>query len=460
MQLSENVFRGDQQKTARAYYLISGLYTLAASLIWGVNTLFLLDAGLDIFEVFVANSVWTGAMVVFEVPTGVLADTRGRRVSFLWSNAVLGTATVAYVAIAEARAGLLAFCIVSAALGLGYTLYSGAVEAWVVDALRARGYQGSLDNLFAKGAVVTGAAMLVGTVGGGFLGSVDLSIPFLVRAGLLVITFIVALPVMHDVGFTPRPVTLGHLVGEMRRVGRTGVTWSLREPQIRLLVVASMVQMGFLMWGWYAWQPYFLDLLQTNAVWVSGAIAAAAALATIAGNGLVEFFTRFCGKRTTLLIWASGIQSIASIAVGLTSSFWFAVASFLVVMVSFGVIVPVKQAYLHNVVPSEHRATVVSFDSMVGSAGSIGGQTGLGALSRAQSIASGYVVGGAVTLIALPVFARLRRLRRPADLVPGRGAGKRGPCAGQGLPEITTVDTKARVPEPVGAGSAQSSDAP
>jgi MFS family permease len=460
MQLSDDVLQGEQARTARAYYLISGLYTLAASLIWGVNTLFLLDAGLDILGVFVANSVWTGAMVLFEVPTGVLADTRGRRLSFLLSNAVLCVSTLAYIAIAEARAGLLAFCVVSALLGFGYTLYSGAVEAWVVDALRARGYQGSLDRLFAKGAVVSGAAMLVGTVGGGFLGTADLSLPFLIRAGLLVVTFVVALPIMHDVGFIPRPVTLGKLAAEMRRVGRDGVTWSIREPQIRLLVVASMIQMGFLTWGWYAWQPYFLELLQTNAVWVAGVIAAAASLATIGGNGLVEFFTRFCGKRTTMLIWASAISAIASIGVGIAPSFWFALAMFLVVMVSFGVVIPVKQAYLHSVVPSEHRATVVSFDSMVGNGGSIAGQTGLGALSREVSVGSGYVVGGAVTLLAIPAFLRLRRLSKPADWIMGRAAGKRGPCAGQGLPEISTVDTRPRVPEPVVAGAGPAAEGP
>ena len=77
----------------RAYLVISGLFTLAASVIWGVNTLFLLDAGLDIFEVFVANAAFTAGMVIFEIPTGVVADTGGRRRSFLLSTVVaeLGT---------------------------------------------------------------------------------------------------------------------------------------------------------------------------------------------------------------------------------------------------------------------------------------------------------------------------------------------------------------------------------
>jgi MFS family permease len=67
--------------------VISGLFTLAASVIWGVNTLFLLDAGLDIFEV--VNAAYTAGMVIFEIQTGVVADTSGRRRSFLLSVAIL-----------------------------------------------------------------------------------------------------------------------------------------------------------------------------------------------------------------------------------------------------------------------------------------------------------------------------------------------------------------------------------
>src|SRR6188472_1584308 len=76
-----------EQPTSRrivaGYFTLAGLYTLSAALIWGVNTLFLLGAGLSFFEVFVANAAFSAGMVLFEVPTGVVADTLGRRVSFL-----------------------------------------------------------------------------------------------------------------------------------------------------------------------------------------------------------------------------------------------------------------------------------------------------------------------------------------------------------------------------------------
>ena len=65
----------------RTYLLLMLGNTLAASLIWGINTIFLLDAGLSNLEAFSANAFFTAGMVIFEVPTGIVADTRGRRYS-------------------------------------------------------------------------------------------------------------------------------------------------------------------------------------------------------------------------------------------------------------------------------------------------------------------------------------------------------------------------------------------
>src|SRR5918997_3264740 len=57
----------------RTYLLLMLGNTLAASFIWGINTIFLLDAGLSTLEAFAANAFFTAGMVLFEVPTGVVA---------------------------------------------------------------------------------------------------------------------------------------------------------------------------------------------------------------------------------------------------------------------------------------------------------------------------------------------------------------------------------------------------
>src|SRR6266536_4218420 len=250
----------DPKRVIRGYLVISGLFTLSASLIWGINTLFLLDAGLSIFEVFVANAAFTAAMALFEIPTGVVADTRGRRASFLLSEATLALGTLAYVGVAAINGGLLLFCLAGVILGLGYTFYSGAVEAWLVDALKATGYQHELDGVFAKASIVASVAMIFGTVGGGLRGQVNLSLPYLARAALVLMAYAVGFKTMHEIGFTPRALQLQGVVGEMRKVGRTGITYGWRAPAVRLLVIESFVVWGFFSWAWYAWQPYFLEL--------------------------------------------------------------------------------------------------------------------------------------------------------------------------------------------------------
>ena len=61
----------ESRHVQRVYLILMLLHTLAASFIWGINTLFLLDAGLSNAEAFSANAFFTAGQVIFEVPTGV-----------------------------------------------------------------------------------------------------------------------------------------------------------------------------------------------------------------------------------------------------------------------------------------------------------------------------------------------------------------------------------------------------
>ena len=88
----------------RTYLLLMLGNTLAASFIWGINTIFLLDAGLSNLEAFAANAFFTAGMVIFEVPTGIVADTIGRRASYLSGTLTLTVATLLYVLLWQVEA--------------------------------------------------------------------------------------------------------------------------------------------------------------------------------------------------------------------------------------------------------------------------------------------------------------------------------------------------------------------
>ncbi|MGI9603223.1 MAG: MFS transporter [Acidimicrobiales bacterium] len=431
----------DGDSIVRSYYTLAGLYTLAASLIWPVNTLFLLDAGLSIGEVFVANACFSAGMVLFEIPTGVVADTRGRRLSYLASVIILAVTTVLYLLAAQGEAGVVLFSAISVLMGLGFTFYSGALEAWLVDALHSVGAGDDLDHVFARSQQATGMAMLGGTILGGLLGQLDLAVPFIARSGVLVLVFVVASRTMFDLGFHTRPLQWASIPAELSEQTRVGVAYGWNQRNLRLLMLSGAIRASFIGWAFYAAQPYLLELLDSDRVWVIGFFTAAVAVSTMIGNELVERLTRRCGRRTTLLIGGAVVSTLAGVTIGLTDEFWVAVAAFLLMTGSMGVIMPVRQAYVHHETPSEHRATVISFDAMIGSVGGVGGQLGLGQVAGASGLSRGYVVGGLVTALAWPLLFALRRMGGAADQIVGDHEGYEGTCAAQGLPRVTNVES-------------------
>src|SRR5687767_12854265 len=208
----------------RTYLVLMLGNTLAASFICGINTIFLLDAGLTNLEAFAANAFFTAGMVLFEVPTGIVADTVGRRASYLLGTVTLSVSTLLYVLLWQIEAAFWLWAIVSILIGLGFTFFSGAVEAWLVDALTATGFTGELEAVFGRGQIVGGVAMLTGSVAGGFIAQqTSLGLPFVLRGVVLVVMFVVAFRLMHDVGFSPEQRS--GLVREVRNVAAASIEY-------------------------------------------------------------------------------------------------------------------------------------------------------------------------------------------------------------------------------------------
>src|SRR5215210_4451651 len=103
----------EARRVQRVYLALTVLSTLAASFIWGINTLFLLDAGLSITAAFAANAFFTAGQVLFELPTGIVADTVGRRASYLLGAATLFASTILYVLLWQMKGPFWAWALVS-----------------------------------------------------------------------------------------------------------------------------------------------------------------------------------------------------------------------------------------------------------------------------------------------------------------------------------------------------------
>ncbi len=172
------------------------------------------------------------------------------------------------------------------------------------------------------------------------------------------------------------------------------------------------------MYFFYSSQPYALEILGQDLVWVAGAITALFGLMGVVGNMFVSRLMKMAdGTRrssASILAVCSALGALIVLGmaiVGFTapesgSVWWFAA---LVVLsagfgILFGLMGPVRQAYLNRQIPSAQRATVLSLDSFFDEVGGLGGQPAFGYLAKVTSIPVSYAAGAVVMGLAYPLY--------------------------------------------------------
>ena len=397
-------------------YLVLG-NTLATSFIWGINTIFLLDAGLNNFEAFLANAFFTLGFVIFEVPTGIIADTLGRRMSYLLGCLTLAVSTALYLLMWQIHGPFWGWALSSILLGLGYTFFSGALEAWLVDALHATNFKGSLDGVFAKGQIIGGVAMLTGSVLGGVIAQFsNLGIPYILRSAVLLINFATAFLLMKDLGFTPKKST--HYLNEMKGILKASIDNGFRNPPVKWLMISSIFLTGVSFYIFYALQPFLLKLYgDEKAYTIAGLIAAITAVSNIAGGITAPYIKRLFNKRTSALLVGGIFTGVILLLVSLTNSFWIALLLIFLWGLLFAALSPIRQAYINGIIPSSQRATVLSFDSLVGSSGGIVIQPALGKIADIYNYSASYMVAAFIQMGSLPFIYLAKRENAKSDIV-------------------------------------------
>lgn len=375
----------------------------------------------------VVNAAFMFGQMIFEVPTGVVADTIGRRTSLMLSMVVLVAATLLYAYTPALGWGLPGFVLASVLLGFGYTFQTGAFDAWLVDALDSTGFVGPKDTIFARGQIASSAGMLAGSLMGGVFGQIGLTLPYILRAGLIGVCFVLIVFTVDDAGFERRSLTLSSFGRETRNIFEAGAQYGWHSPVVRPLFFVSAVSGLYLMYGFYSWQPYVLELLgRPDAVWLLGVFQAGFSAVGILGNMLVGRIMgegeqrRDPARVLEAFMWFNAVVVLGIAVIGLLQPDpgWvpagLAVFLWLVFGLIFGVSTPVRMAYINENIPSSQRATVLSLDAFFADAGGAAGQPAMGRLSDAVSIPVAWLVGSLFLAASAPLYRMSGRAARIA----------------------------------------------
>ena len=235
-------------------------------------------------------------------------------------------------------------------------------------------------------------------------------------ATLLALTLIVAFVVMRDIGFSPQRG--GGLRNEFRTIVRASIDGGLRNRPVRWLMLAAP----------FTRRRRSVCLLCDAALSV-GALRRSGRLRNrrpggghrrrgADRRGLAVPAVRRAFKRRTTVLLIGAILSVAVLAfIGWTSSFWVAISLLVVWAMVSAASLPIRQSYVNQLIPSEQRATVLSFDSLMGSGGGVFVQPVLGRSADIWSYSTSYLIGAVIQAAAIPFVALAKRERASSDVI-------------------------------------------
>jgi MFS family permease len=190
----------------------------------------------------------------------------------------------------------------------------------------------------------------------------------------------------------------------------------LGNPPVRWIMLAAPFTDGVSIFAFYAAQPYLLQLWgNEKAYGIAGLAAAVVAGAQIAGGLSVPLVRRIFRRRTTVLLSATIASTAILATIALVPFFWAAIALLMLWGLLFAAVNPVRQSYLNDLIPSEQRATVLSFGSLLGSAGGVVTQPLLGRAADLWSYPVSYGISAGIHSLAIPFLWIAGRHRVAAD---------------------------------------------
>lgn len=383
------------------YYLLTFLIDFSASLTFVTYVLFLLSKGLDLFQVMLVNMAFMIGNFIFEIPTGAYADYFGRRKSIILSCFFHMLCLLIYFE----SSNIYMFVTAEIIAALAITFYSGALDAWMVDSLEKNGYVGRVDYIFSHASIIGKGAALLGGLIGGYIGSINLALPFGVGAVVAFASLLIAIFYLKEDFVTQKTFNIGGGLFHLIKVSRDSINYGLRHKVVLWLIISSIVALfAFQPLNMY-WSPR-LNTLAGDQVWLMGWVWAGISLFMMLGGFLVKELLKRERSYSNILIATTLFLSIPILLSALSNVFMVVMMGFLMYEIGRGMLNPAHKAYLNKYIPGEQRATILSFDSMMGKFGAAMGLVVFGLIAKNYSIQVSWFVSGILLLLLIPIYLK------------------------------------------------------
>ena len=391
------------------WYVDAAVDSFLSSLIFTVTAVyFVTELEMSPLQLVFVGTVMELTVFLFEVPTGIVADTYSRRLSVVVGYLIMGLALVLVGGIEAVWAVLAGWAI----WGFGYTFTSGAFDAWLADEVGPE----RVTPIYLRGAQLGRAAAVLGIVSAVGLGLIDLRLPIVlggIGIVLLGVFFAVAMP---ETGFRPLPREERGSLAQMTHTGRTGARLVRARPALlAILGIAAFAGMWSESYD-RLWQAHVIrdiglpgDLEPVVWFGIFGTVGLLLAIAVAAplGRRLADV-PRAQLARTLFKLDLALL--VSSLVFALAGSLWLAMLGSYSLFLARNLAGPIFSAWLNRSIDeSSVRATVISITNQADAVGQWAGGPALGAVGNVFGIRAALAAGAACLVPALALFGRAIR---------------------------------------------------
>jgi DHA3 family tetracycline resistance protein-like MFS transporter len=406
----------NNKRAYRAYLIMEGGMAFFFALVFTVSAIYRIQTvGLDPLQLVLVGTMLEVTYFLFEVPTGVVADTFSRRLSVIIGVFVIGLG-IGLEGVIPTFAAVMLGQIIS---GIGYTFISGATEAWIADEVGEE----HLPNVFMRSSQVGQAAGMAGVIASVIIGSFQIGLPIILGGSLMMALALLLWVLMPETGFNPTPRENRTNWQAMRHTFREGTSSIRRQPRLltflliasffgmtseawdRLMEAHFILNIGFPEWGGF--QPV---------VWL-GAMSIAGGLMSIGATEIARRRINMERRETVVRTVAifTGLRIASVLLFAFAGNFATALVGRWGKSIFASVAGPLYNAWLNQSIESRVRATVLSITGQADSIGQIVGGPVFGAVGKFVSVQASIALSGFLLAPVLLLFGRAHRQGNDAE---------------------------------------------
>jgi len=395
----------DELKIVGFQYFVSLFFWIAFGIMAAYWVLYFVDIGLSFTQIgliFIANSI---AMFLFEIPTGAIADTFGRKVSV---GLAYLTAGLAYLAMLLSGANFWLLFLFHFIAGIGWTMESGAFEAWFIDTVKHKKKTKHLHQLMGR----WGSMGNVGFIIGPFIGATLIAYGYdkaLLATSLLSICLGITILIFGKEHYFKKEKT--HIKENIKtsiKNAKFAINYAKKHSTVILLTIIGFLFILGSTLIYSSYQPHVVNM-GIQPAYIGYALSIAGILLVIQLNYSKQI-KDFFGSNKISLIAIGSLFVLAVIGVGLIKYLpllFIAMIGYTAFYDLAGNQAPSFREILNKVIPSKHRASILSVTAWVGSLGFILGDLSFGIIGDTLGPKTGVLIGAGIIMLAVLLYFKL-----------------------------------------------------